>query len=102
MQERFLAVQDRRISALAKLLAFKLPCPHTQLDGADQGRVGVRLEIRIDEVGYLATPHSIRSIADLVRLIAEEETETSENATPVEGEEEGPTSHVRKLPNSRT
>jgi hypothetical protein len=48
MKERFLAVQERRVGALTVLVALNLPRSQGQLDAAQERRMRVGLEVRVD------------------------------------------------------
>ena len=53
-QEGLLAVEDRRVGTAAVLQAVDLAGPQLELDAPQQGRVGVGLELGVDQVRDLA------------------------------------------------
>jgi len=52
--ERFLAVEDRRVRAGGVFQAVDLAGAKRELDAPQEGRVGIGLEVRIDEIRNLA------------------------------------------------
>jgi hypothetical protein len=53
VQEQFLPVQDRGIGALGIVVALDLPGLQVQLDAAQQRRVRIVLEVRVDQLREL-------------------------------------------------
>ena len=53
-EERFLAVQDGRVVALAVVVKVDLPRSHVEFHAGRQGRVGIGFEVGISEVRDLA------------------------------------------------
>jgi hypothetical protein len=53
-EESLLAVEDRRIRARGVIAALDLAGAEIELDAPQQGRVGIDLEVGVDEVGHFA------------------------------------------------